>query len=169
MADLGVFRQTCMAAMERGAITCMKSSTPSFSSAPLSFATLDAVFPPKMNFLGTPQFGIYVQKLLDRHHVPGLAISILHGEEIDSAGFGKASLQLSQDCTPDTLFDIASSSKSLTAAAVAVLVNNNEKYPLVQWETPVASLLPEDFVMPGTEHGDVTVEDILSHRTGMPA
>ena len=122
-----------------------------------------------MDFLGTPQFATYVQKLLDQHHVPGLAISIAHNQVIDSAGFGKASLHSSRDCTPDTLFDIASASKSLTAAAVAVLISDNEKHPLVQWESPMASLLPKEFIMPGGEHDDVTVEDVLSHRTGMPA
>jgi CubicO group peptidase (beta-lactamase class C family) len=50
---------------------------------------------------------------------------------------------------------------------VALLVDD-EKYPDVQWITPVSKLLPDDFVLPDpylTEQ--VTIEDILSHRSGI--
>lgn len=60
-------------------------------------------------------------------------------------------------------------SKSFTAAAVALLVDDNEKYPELQWTTPVSKLLTEDFVLADQQHTEnVTVEDILSHRSGMP-
>lgn len=71
--------------------------------------------------------------------------------------------------TADTLFDTASMSKSFTAAAVALLVHDNDKYLDVQWATPVSKLLQDDFLLEDpqyTEH--VTIEDILSHRSGMP-
>jgi CubicO group peptidase (beta-lactamase class C family) len=72
-------------------------------------------------------------------------------------------------CTRNTIFDLGSCSKSTTAAAVALLVQDNIKYPNVQWETPVSELLPEEFVMNEAEHTRlITVEDILSHRTGLP-
>jgi CubicO group peptidase (beta-lactamase class C family) len=67
----------------------------------------------------------------------------------------------------DTLFDLGSAAKTTTAAAVALLVHD-DRYPEVQWTTPVSKLLPEDFVLPDprlTE--EVTVEDILSHRSGL--
>ncbi|KFY02953.1 hypothetical protein O988_01771 [Pseudogymnoascus sp. VKM F-3808] len=66
-----------------------------------------------------------------------------------------------------TLFDIASASKSLTAGAVGLLVDDDKKYPEVQYEATMSSLLPEDFVMCEGYTENVTVEDILSHRTGM--
>jgi len=60
-------------------------------------------------------------------------------------------------------------SKSFTAAATALLIDDNEKYPDLQWTTPVSKLLPEDFVLVDPQYTDnVTVEDILSHRSGMP-
>jgi CubicO group peptidase (beta-lactamase class C family) len=66
------------------------------------------------------------------------------------------------------LYDIASSSKSLTTASVALLVEDNDNFPEIQWTTPLNELLPEDFVMPTPELNErVTVEDMLSHRTGM--
>jgi CubicO group peptidase (beta-lactamase class C family) len=62
---------------------------------------------------------------------------------------------------------LASTSKSTTAAAVAILVDD-DKFSDVQWSTPVSKLLPDDFVLSDprlTE--EVTIEDILSHRTGL--
>jgi CubicO group peptidase (beta-lactamase class C family) len=120
-----------------------------------------------MDLLRSPTFSTYVQQLMDRNHVPGLAIAVAQDGAIASAGFGKASLNPPKDCTADTLFDIASASKSVTAASVAILVTDNEKYPHVQYDATMSSLLPNDFVLPGEDHNNVTVEDILSHRTGM--
>lgn len=104
------------------------------------------------------------------HHVPGVSVAVTRGNEPAIArGFGYGSLEENEPCTPDTLFDIASSAKSLTAAAVALLVEDTENHAHLQYETPMSSLLPDDFVMSSAQHTkDVTVEDVLSHRTGMP-
>jgi CubicO group peptidase (beta-lactamase class C family) len=122
-----------------------------------------------MDLFRSPKFPFHVEELLKQHHVPGLAIAIVQNETIASAGYGKASLDPPRPCTADTLFDIASASKSLTAGSVGLLVNDDEKYPEVQYQATMSSLLPDDFVMSREEYTKgVTVEDILSHRTGMP-
>lgn len=102
-----------------------------------------------------------------QHRVPGLSIAIVRGDKVESAGFGNARLVPPTSCTVDTLFDIASSAKSLTAASVALLVDD-QNHPDVQYETVMSKLLPEDFVLPGVGYTEgVTVEDVLGHRTGM--
>jgi CubicO group peptidase (beta-lactamase class C family) len=121
-----------------------------------------------MDLFYSPDFSSHVEKLIKEHHVPGLAIAIVQGGTIASAGYGTASLDPPTPCTADTLFDIASASKSLTAAAVSLLVSDNEKHPEVQYEATLSSLLPDDFVMSDERYTkEVTVEDILSHRSGM--
>jgi CubicO group peptidase (beta-lactamase class C family) len=48
------------------------------------------------------------------------------------------------------------------------LLVDDEKYPDVQWSTPVSKLLPDDFVLPDAYlTKQVTIEDILSHRSGI--
>ena len=70
--------------------------------------------------------------------------------------------------TGDTLFDWASNSKSITCSAVALLVQDEDKYPNVKWDTPVSQLLPQDFVLEDEYYTkNVTIEDILSHRSGI--
>ena len=71
---------------------------------------------------------------------------------------------------PETLYYTGSTTKSFTAAALSILRDDsiNSSSPL-KWETPISSLIRDDFVLPdeyATLH--VTLEDALSHRTGMP-
>lgn len=71
--------------------------------------------------------------------------------------------------TSETLFFAGSTTKAFTAATLSLLVDDNEKYPEVQLQTPVSQLIRNDFVLEdewATNH--LTIEDILSHRTGMP-
>lgn len=122
-----------------------------------------------MEFLQGSTFAEHVEALMCEHRVPGMSVAVVRGTEPPIAkGFGYASIDKNEPCTPDTLFDIASSAKSLTAAAVALLVQDNENHAQLQYDTPMSSLLPDDFVMSSEQHTrDATVEDVLSHRTGM--
>lgn len=122
-----------------------------------------------MDFFNSSDFNKHVNELIEQWHTPGLAVAVVQDQNIASRGYGKASLDAEKPVTPDTLFDIASSSKSLTAASVALLVNDDEHYPQVKWEATMSSLLSDDFVMSEDSYTEnVTVEDILSHRTGLP-
>jgi len=59
-------------------------------------------------------------------------------------------------------------SKSFIAAAISLLVDD-ENFPEVKWTTPVSELLRDDFVLSDSRYTEqVTIEDMLSHRTGMP-
>ena len=63
----------------------------------------------------------------------------------------------------------ASTTKAFTAAAMSFLVDDNENYSQIQWDTPISQIIREDFVLKD-EHitNYATIEDTLSHRTGMP-
>ncbi|TVY34820.1 Protein flp, partial [Lachnellula subtilissima] len=91
-----------------------------------------------------------------------------HSTHYSSQGYG-VSIFPSTPVTPETLFCGASTTKAFTAAAMALLISSSD-YTGLSWDTPISSLIREDFVLPdlySTEH--VTIEDALSHRTGMPA
>jgi len=121
-----------------------------------------------MDLLQSAAFRQHAQSLMAEYKLPGLSISVSENNSVSSIGLGVANVLNAAECTPDTLYDIASSSKSLTAAAVALLVEDDETYPEVQWNTPLHDLLLEDFVMPTPElNKRITIVDVLSHRTGM--
>ena len=122
-----------------------------------------------MDLFNSAEFTTRVEKLMKEWHVPGLAIAVVQNDTIASNGYGNATLSPDKPVTGDTLFDIASSSKSLTAASVAFLVADDNRFPKVKWESLMSELLPDDFVMSESTYTEsITVEDVLSHRTGLP-
>lgn len=125
--------------------------------------------PTNMDLVRSPVFASYVEALMEAQHVPGLAIAVLQDKTVASTGYGWASMDPPRPCTADTLFNIASASKSLTAASVGLLVHDNVNYPTVQYNATMSSLLPDDFAMAEEKYtNEVTVEDILGHRSGIP-
>ncbi|KAG8163527.1 hypothetical protein KVR01_006824 [Diaporthe batatas] len=115
----------------------------------------------------TAEFDQLVERLMEEWHVPGLSIAVVQGDQIDAKAYGYAKFP-HEECTTETIFDLASVSKCTTAAAAALLVDD-DKYPDMQWQTPVSKLIPEDFVLPTQSLTEqVTLEDILSHRSGIP-
>ncbi|TWU10917.1 serine hydrolase [Allorhodopirellula heiligendammensis] len=98
--------------------------------------------------------------------VPGMAIAVVFEDEVVySAGFGVCKLGSDDPVGPDTVFQIASLSKALSATAVAAIVGDGT----IAWEDPVVDHLP-DFRLSDayvTEH--VTYADLFSHRSGLPA
>lgn len=108
-----------------------------------------------------------VNNILERYHVPGLALAVIDNERTFAKGYGYRTLP-STPVTPETLFFTGSTTKAFTAGAVSKLVDD-PNYPEVQWNTHLADVLREDFVLQDpyyTNH--VTFEDALSHRTGLP-
>lgn len=106
----------------------------------------------------------YVRQAMAQAEVPGLAIAIVHGDEPPIAeGFGVRRLGRPEPVDADTVFNIASLTKSFTAAAAAVLVDAGR----MSWDDRVTRWLPQvEFSDPWlTAH--VTVGDLLSHRTGL--
>ncbi|OJJ05861.1 hypothetical protein ASPVEDRAFT_55646 [Aspergillus versicolor CBS 583.65] len=120
-----------------------------------------------MELLESTTLAALVEVLLAQNNIPGLCIAVVHNDEVACKGYGVANYEDNISCTGDTLFDIASCSKSLTAAAAALLVDD-QKFPKVQYTALMSDLLPDDFVMPDpTYTTGITLEDVLSHRTGM--
>lgn len=121
-----------------------------------------------MELFSSASFFAHVNTLVKKHHVPGLAIAVTHNDHVASTGYGSSSLDPETPCTADTLFDVGSSAKSLTAASIALLVDD-DKYPEIQYEAVMSKLLPDDFVMSDAGYTEnVTLDDMLGHRTGMP-
>ncbi|KAL9126557.1 MAG: hypothetical protein Q9217_004418 [Psora testacea] len=117
----------------------------------------------------TPKFDEFVAQTLETWRVPGLSLAIIDGDEAFSKGYGIATFP-SEKVTPSTLFYPGSTTKSFTAAAVSLLIDEsaNPSKPWA-WDTPLSSIIREDFVMIDdyyTSH--ITLEDALSHRTGLP-
>lgn len=70
----------------------------------------------------------------------------------------------------DSLFTTCSTTKAFTAAAVSLAIDDSKTTdsPL-HWDTPISSLIRDDFVLVDSHAtANTTLEDALSHRTGLP-
>jgi CubicO group peptidase (beta-lactamase class C family) len=103
---------------------------------------------------------------LAEYAVPGAAIALVQeGRLVLAEGFGVRDLATGAPTTADTVFQLASVSKTFTAATVAALVDRQR----LTWEQPMVSLLP-DFKLHDAYAGRwVNARDLLVHRAGFPA
>ncbi len=107
----------------------------------------------------------YVQQTMESWQIPGVALAIVKGDEVlHMAGYGVRDVESGEPVTPDTLFAIASITKSFTAMGVALQVDEG----LVEWDKPVRDYLPQFKLKDGYVSEHITVRDLLSHRSGLP-
>lgn len=103
-----------------------------------------------------------IKKEMEYWKVPGCAISLLKdGKFYDSIGFGYRNVEEKLPVTPDTQFGIASISKSMTSALIAILVDKG----LLNYDEPVTSYAPK-LVMKDSKAKDMNLRDMLTHLTG---
>lgn len=107
----------------------------------------------------------YVQKIMKQHHVPGLSIVLVHGDEVVyNQGFGVRDLQSNEPVNSQTLFGIGSSTKPMTAVMIASLVDEGT----LTWDTPVINILPSFSLSDSKVTSELTIEDTLCMCTGVP-
>src|ERR1700741_2057481 len=101
--------------------------------------------------------------------IPGMAVAIVHaGKTLYAKGFGVRDATKGDGgdnkVDADTVFQLASVSKSVGATVVAHEVSDN----VVTWDTPVASRLPWFALSDPYVTSHVTIADLYSHRSGLP-
>jgi CubicO group peptidase (beta-lactamase class C family) len=110
-----------------------------------------------------------VGDLMKSTGIPGMAVAIVHGgKTLYAKGFGVR--DTSKGDAPDnkvdadTVFQLASVSKSIGATVVAHEVSDN----LVKWDTTVVSKRPWFALNDPYVTSHVTIADLYSHRSGLP-
>ena len=118
-------------------------------------------------------FEQWLEGLLEKHHVPGMSVAVVNFGEVEAAGYGLARLP-DVTTSADTLYCMGSTTKAFTSALTGLLIQDEAKKHKkaadrkLKWSTPVAEILPEDFVTTDPYiTKNTTIEDALSHRTGI--
>lgn len=154
----------------------LEKATQSFSSVRSSW---EKVFPSQMantqevisphyplgSELGfVPEFENYVASKI-APNVPAVAIAVVANGEIKSLRvWGVKQMGRKEKITPDSVFRLASVSKTLASTAAAILVNQGK----IRWDTPVLSLLP-GVKFKNNQYGQqLTLKHILAQSTGLP-
>jgi CubicO group peptidase (beta-lactamase class C family) len=106
----------------------------------------------------------YVEQGMRVWEVPGLALAVVKDDSVVLArGFGTRTLGRDEPVDEHTSFAIASTTKAFTATAVALLVDEGK----VRWDDPVSMHVP-GFQLANGLGAQLTVRDLLTHRTGLP-
>ncbi len=107
---------------------------------------------------------VAMQQVLHDWQAPGMAIAIVHDQQVlFVGGMGKRKLGEPAAVDAHTRFAIASLTKTFTAAAVLTLVEEGK----LSLDAPVKDLWPALTLSDPTVTSQLTLRDILSHRSGI--
>jgi CubicO group peptidase (beta-lactamase class C family) len=149
------------------------ASEPAEPASPSDTSTV-SIPPPLVPAMALPQNAVanavakldgLADDLMKKSAIPGMAVAVVHGgKTVYAKGFGVRDVRTSEKVDPDTVFQLASVSKPMTATVVARQVGVNA----ISWDTPIVSKLPWFALSDPEVTRMVTVGDMLAHRSGLP-
>lgn len=106
-----------------------------------------------------------IEKEMNYWGIPGAAIAVIKdGKLLEATGLGYGNMEKKLRVTADTQFGIASCSKSMTSALIAILRDKG----VLDYDEPVTSYAPKLVMYDAAAEG-MTLRDMLSHKTGFGA
>jgi N-acyl-D-amino-acid deacylase len=116
---------------------------------------------------GLEPFDKAMLAIMDRHGVPGAALAVAkNGKLLLAKGYGWANVATGDGVEPDTLFGLASLSKSFTATAILLLIDQGK----LEIDAPVFELIkhikPPRGAKVDPRFLDITVRQCLNHSGG---
>jgi len=114
--------------------------------------------------LNSKQVDSLVEKTLKTFDVPGIAVGIIKdGKLIHAKGYGIRSIKSNQKVDENTLFGVASNTKAMTTACLAMLVDEKK----ITWDSKVTDVVPEFKLYDAYVTSEFTIRDLLTHRSGL--
>jgi CubicO group peptidase (beta-lactamase class C family) len=112
----------------------------------------------------TQELDTYFQEALTKWKVPGMAVAIIKNDSIVLLkGYGVNETGKSGKTDENTFFAVASNTKSFTAAAIGILVDEGK----IKWDDKVVDYLPWFRLYDPYVTQNMTIRDLLSHRSGL--
>jgi len=105
-----------------------------------------------------------VEELIERFSIPSMQVAIIQQGQVSFAGSGVRNVEMQEEANRDSLYSIASITKTFVAAAASLLVDDG----LISWDEPIVTYLPNFKMYNEALTQSVTMRDLLSHRTGIP-
>jgi len=108
----------------------------------------------------------FILSMMTEWKVPATSITIVKdGKLYYSSAYGLKNTAKNLTATINTLFPIASCTKSFTAVALGILADEGK----LDWNKPIKEYMPDFQLFDDVATNKVTARDILSHRTGLPS
>src|SRR5579862_9399665 len=103
-----------------------------------------------------------VEQKMREYRIPGVALGVFRDDRVTTRGFGVTNVDDPQPIAPDTIFALASISKTVTATAIVRLSAQG----LIDLHAPVQRYLPDFRVADEAASRDVTMLNLLTHTPG---
>lgn len=108
----------------------------------------------------------FVAQGMDLWNVPGMAVTVVSKDQnLFQQGFGKTAMRDGRAVDEHTLFSAASTTKAMVVAGLLMLQDEGK----LSLSDPITQHLPEVQFGDPSLNRDVTVADLLAHRTGLPS
>lgn len=108
------------------------------------------------------QLASLITQKMAEYSIPGVAFGLLRNGQVTTRGFGTTNVDNPQPLTEDTMFPIASISKTLTATAIVRLAEQGR----LDLEAPIRRYLPDFAVQDAGATRDAAVWHLLTHTPG---
>jgi CubicO group peptidase (beta-lactamase class C family) len=103
-----------------------------------------------------------VEAKMAQYHIPGVSFGLMKSGKTTVRSFGVTSVEDPQPVTPETVFPIASISKTFTTTAMMRLIDQGK----VELKAPVRQYIPEFRVQDETASREVSIWNLLTHTPG---
>jgi CubicO group peptidase (beta-lactamase class C family) len=106
----------------------------------------------------------YIEDARIKWNIPAVAVGIIHNDSIILLkGYGEREIGTGKKVDENTLFAVASNTKSFTATAMGILVDDGK----VKWDDPVTQYLPWFKLYDPYVSQNFTIRDLLTHKSGL--
>ena len=108
----------------------------------------------------------FITRSLKEYQVPGVAVAVVKDGKVSLLkGYGVRDVTKPGAVDENTIFQLASVTKTLTAAAAATVVDEGK----LDWDKPIFNYLPDFVGYDPYMTRWLTERDLLAQRTGWPA
>ena len=126
----------------------------------------EAMITPDQVEAALPKLDNLLEDAMARTGVPGAAVAVVYDDAVVyERALGVREVGKPDPVTPETVFQLASMSKSISSTLVAAVVGDGA----TTWDAVAADLLPGFALSDPWLSAQVTLRDLFSHRSGLPA
>ena len=107
---------------------------------------------------------IFIPNYMNNENIPGVQIAFIHeGKIVWSEGFGVTNTITRELVTSNTLFEVASLSKVVTAYMALKLIEEGK----LSFEKPLHNYLTQEWLTPSVYRDSIHLSHVLSHSSGL--
>ncbi|HET8524713.1 MAG TPA: serine hydrolase domain-containing protein, partial [Thermomicrobiales bacterium] len=140
------------------------AAQPATPAAVPATAQMAGAVTPERASLAISRVPALAQQILEQSGVPGMSVAVVVNNTIAFlGGFGVREIGKTEPVDEDTVFQIASLSKSVASTVVSAVVADG----VIGWQSRIADLDPTFALHDAWPTSEVTLADLFSHRSGL--